>query len=76
MKTVYLGQYTDDVANLIAAELEEANIGWSYKQASTLTRIFFMGEWGTRMFVESSRLDEARAIAERVRQRMSSRGER
>ena len=76
MKTVYLGQYTDDVANLIAAELEEASIGWSYKQASRLTRIFFMGEWGTRMFVESSRLEEALAIAERVLQRASSRGDR
>jgi len=71
MKTVYLGQFTDEVANLIGAELEEAEIGWSYKQAGFVTKVFFMGEWGTRLFVESSRLEEARGIAERVTQRMN-----
>lgn len=70
MKSVYLGQYTDEVANLIAAELEGAQIGWSYKQASFLTRIFFLGEWGTRLFVDAERLDEARRIADRVSVRM------
>jgi hypothetical protein len=66
MKSVYLGQYTDEVANLIAAELERAKIGWSYKQAGRFTKIFFAGEWGTRLFVEDSRIEEARRIAERV----------
>ena len=70
MKSVSLGQYTDEIANLIAAELERAKIDWSYKQAGHLTKIFFAGEWGTRLFVESSKLDEARTIAERVVQRM------
>ena len=45
MNTVYLGQFTDEVANLIAVELEEAEIGWSYKQAGFVTKVFFMGEW-------------------------------
>lgn len=71
MKSVYLGQYTDEVANLIVTELEEAAIGWSYKQASRLTRIFFLGEWGTRLFVDAQQLDDARRIAERVARRVS-----
>ena len=69
-KSVYLGQFTDEVANTVAAELEAAQIGWSYKQASFLTRIFFLGEWGTRLFVDEERLDDARRIAERVAVRM------
>ena len=66
MKTVYLGQYTDEVANRIAGELERARIPWMYKQASWVTRTLFIGEWGTRLFVDSARLDEAKGIAERV----------
>jgi hypothetical protein len=66
LKSAYLGQYTDEVANEIAAALEHADIMWSYKQAGSLTRIFFMAEWGTRLFVDSSRLDEARAIAKEI----------
>ena len=70
-KSVYLGQYTDEVANLIVTELERAEIGWSYKQASFLTRVFFLGEWGTRLFVDADRLDDARRIADRVTARMN-----
>ncbi|MEX0873772.1 MAG: hypothetical protein WD646_11905 [Actinomycetota bacterium] len=66
MTGVYLGQYTDEVANAIAGELEAAAIDWSYKQAGGITKVFFIGEWGTRLFVDSERLDDARAIAERV----------
>lgn len=71
MTSAYLGQYSDEVANAIAGELEAAEISWSYKQASGITKIFFAGEWGTRLFVEKERLDEARTIAERVSQSMS-----
>ena len=73
MTSAYLGQYTDEVANAIAGELEAAEISWSYKQASGITKIFFAGEWGTRLFVEKERLDEARAIAERVAESMTKR---
>lgn len=66
MKTVYLGQYTDEHANEIAGALEEAKIPWTYKQASFITRALFIGEWGTRLFVDSTRIEEARQIAERV----------
>lgn len=67
MRSAYLGQFTDETANDIAGHLEEAGIHWSYKQAGWLTQILFVGEWGTRLFVDASRLDEARAIVERVK---------
>lgn len=66
MKTTYLGQYTDEVANRIAGALERAHIPWTYKQASWVTKVLFMGEWGTRLFVDASRLDEAKSIASRM----------
>ncbi len=66
VKTAYLGQYTDVVANEIAGRLEAARIPWTYKQASFITKALFIGEWGTRLFVDSTRLDEARAIAREV----------
>lgn len=69
MNSVYLGQYTDEVANMIAEEFEAAKIAWSYKQAGRFTKIFFLGEWGTRLFVDKDRLDEAKRIAERVVER-------
>jgi len=62
-RSAYLGQFTDEVANAIAGRLEEAGIAWSYKQAAFFTRIFFIGEWGTRIFVDAESLDEARNIA-------------
>lgn len=61
--TVQLGQYTNEHANEIAGELEQAGIIWWYKQPGWFSQIW---EWGTRLFVDSSRFDEARAIAERV----------
>ncbi|MEX2393742.1 MAG: hypothetical protein WD826_04600 [Actinomycetota bacterium] len=66
IRTKYLGQYIDEVANAIAEELEAAHIAWTYKQASFITRALFMGEWGTRLFVDATKLDDAKAIAERI----------
>ena len=66
IRTSYLGQYTDETANAIAGELEAAHIAWTYKQATFITRAFFAGEWGTRLFVDATKLDEAKAIAQRV----------
>lgn len=74
MRSAYLGQFTDETANEIAGLLEEAGIPWSYKQAGWLTQILFVGEWGTRLFVDASRLDEARAIVERLAQAEGSDG--
>lgn len=66
MRTVYLGQYTDEHANEIAGALEQAGIAWTYKQASAITRALFIGEWGTRLFVDETRLEEARALAAEI----------
>lgn len=61
--TVHLGQYTNEHANEIAGELEKAGIVWWYKQPGYFSWIW---EKGTRLFVDSARLEEARAIAESV----------
>ena len=41
-------------------------IAWNYKQFGSITRLFFAGDWGVRLYVDASRADEARAIAERL----------
>lgn len=61
--TVYLGQYTREHANEIAEGLEGAGIAWWYKDPGYLSRLW---EWGVRLFVDRTRLEEARAIAARV----------
>lgn len=65
VRTVYLGQYTWEHANRMAEAFEEAGIAWWCKNPGTLTYVLF-GEWGVRMFVDRDRLDDARAIAERI----------
>lgn len=66
LRTVYLGQFTHEHAEAIAGALEEAGIGWTYKQFGRLTKLFFAGDWGVRMFVDSTRIDEARSIVSRL----------
>jgi hypothetical protein len=61
--TVYLGQYTHEHAESIAAELEAAGIVWWYKAPGFLSQIW---EHGVRLFVDRTRLEEARAIADRI----------
>jgi hypothetical protein len=63
IRTVQLGQFTDEHANDIAGELEAAGIVWWYKQPGYFASIW---EKGTRLFVDDRRLDEARVIAQRV----------
>jgi len=63
VRTVYLGQYTHEHAETIAGELEAAGIVWWYKAPGYLSQIW---EHGVRLFVDRERLDEAKAIAERV----------
>lgn len=65
-RSAYLGQYTDPLANRIAEQLHHAGIPWFYKQAGAIARVLFIGDWGTRLFVDASRLDEAREIARDV----------
>jgi hypothetical protein len=64
--TVYLGQFTWAHANAIAERLEQAGIVWWHKQAGPFVRFFFAGDWGVRLFVEKTRLEEARQLAESV----------
>ena len=63
VSTVHLGQFTHEHADAIAGELEKAGILWWYKQPGFLSQIW---EHGVRLFVDRSRLEDARAIAERV----------
>ena len=63
IRTVQLGQFTDEHANDIAGELEAAGIVWWYKQPGSFSSIW---EKGTRLYVDDTRLEEARAIARRV----------
>ena len=64
VSTVYLGQYTWEHANAIAEELEKVDIVWWYKQPGIFSRIWEFG--AIRLFVDRARLDEARAISDRI----------
>lgn len=65
VRTVQLGQFTDENADAVAGELESAGIVWWYKQSGRWGRAL-LGEWGTHLFVDAGRLDEARAIVRRT----------
>jgi hypothetical protein len=66
VSTVYLGQFGEEHANRIAKELEEAGIVWWHKQSGRITQFLFAGDWGVRVFVDKTRLDQAREIAKRT----------
>jgi hypothetical protein len=51
-------------ANAIAEELERANIGWWYKDPGWLSNVWEFG--GVRLFVDGTRLAEAKEIAARI----------
>ena len=61
--TVYLGQFTWEHANEIAAELEAAGIAWWVKQPGFLSQVW---EHGVRVFVDRARLADAKTIARRI----------
>ena len=65
IETVYLGNFSWATANEIAGELEEAGVFWWAKNPGAITRVLF-AEFGVRLFVDRSRLDEARFIAARL----------
>jgi len=65
ISTVYLGQFTWEHANQIAEALEKAEIVWWTKNPGTISFALF-GEWGPRLFVDRSRLEEAREIASAI----------
>jgi hypothetical protein len=66
VRTVELGQFTDDNAETIAGKLEHAGIVWWHKNTGQIVRTIFAGDWGVRIFVDEARLDEARRLAAEV----------
>jgi hypothetical protein len=66
VRTVELGQFTDDNAERIVAALEGAGIVWWHKTSGRFVRVISAADWGTRIYVDRARLDEARRIAERI----------
>jgi hypothetical protein len=63
VSTVHLGQFTRETANEIAGELEQAGIIWWYKEPGWISAVW---EFGVRLFVDRTRLQEATAIADRI----------
>lgn len=66
LRTVYLGQFEHATADRIAGALEGAGIYWTYKQFGRLATMLFAGDWGVRLYVESSRLQDARLVVEQI----------
>ena len=66
MSTTYLGQFTEAHADAIARRLEEAGIVWWHKASGRVMRFLSVGDWGVRLFVDSTRLDEAKDIVRAV----------
>ncbi len=60
VRTTYLGEFTLAHAELIAEALEGAGIVWWSKSPGAISRIW---EHGVRLFVDRTRLDEARLLA-------------
>jgi hypothetical protein len=65
-RTVLLGQFVDENAAAIAVKLEAAGIGHWAKRSGGLVRLLSAADWGTRIFVDADRLDEAERIAASV----------
>ena len=63
VRTVELGQFTDENAEAIAQRLEDAGLVWYAKSSGRFGRLVFAADWGVRLFVDQARLAEARALA-------------
>jgi hypothetical protein len=66
VRTVELGQFTDEHAEDIAAQLERAGITWWHKSSGRFVRLLSAADWGTRIYVDRERLGDAERIAARV----------
>jgi hypothetical protein len=64
VRTVHLGQFTPEHADAIAEALEKEGIVWWAKIPGFFSRIWEFG--GVHVFVDRAKLDEARAIADRI----------
>jgi hypothetical protein len=62
VRTVQLGQFVDENADAIVEALEvEGIVHWT-KRHGGLARTLFAGDWGTRIFVDADRLEQAQDI--------------
>ena len=66
MRTVVLGQFVDEHAAEILEDLEAAGIDHWVKRSGGLVRWLSASDWGTRIFVDAERLEEAGRIAAAV----------
>lgn len=66
VRTVELGQFTDENAEAIAERLVAAGIVWYEKSSGRFGRLLFAGDWGVRLFVDQERVEEARHLAAAV----------
>ncbi|MFA9432082.1 hypothetical protein [Egicoccus sp. AB-alg2] len=64
VRTVQLGQFTDENAERVAGALERAGILWWHKTSGRFTRVLSAGDWGTRIYVDAQRLEEAQRVAQ------------
>jgi hypothetical protein len=69
--TAYLGRYSRETANLVAAELEERDIVWWYKEPGIMASLW---EFGVRLFVDKKHLAEAKEIANRISAEREAKG--
>ena len=63
VRTVHLGEFNAQHADLIAEQLEAHGIVWWSKEPGTLSRVW---QLGVELFVDRERLDEARGLANAV----------
>lgn len=66
VSTVLLGQFTDEHAEQLVERLEAAGIVHWIKRSGGLARLLFAGDWGTRIFVEQTRAEDAAELAREV----------
>lgn len=66
MRTVLLGQFSDEQAAVLLARLDAAGIDRWHKGSGSLMRWLDASSWGVRVFVDADRLEDARAIAREV----------
>jgi hypothetical protein len=71
VSTAHLGQFSRETANLIAAELEERDIVWWYKEPGVVASLW---EFGVRMYVDRRHLAEAKEIAKRISAKREAEG--
>lgn len=65
-RTVQLGQFLDENAELVSSALQAAGIEHREKRSTGLTRWLSAADWGTRLYVPEDELDRARAVARQV----------